>query len=111
MGRSSRLRVALSDPLIQYVSLREARLQTVPRSPDQFSSGRLTRLNRIGAPTYDRELLRPGVVHLGVGGFHRAHQAVYLDDLARHSISHDWGITGVNLRRAVIRDALACQDG
>jgi mannitol 2-dehydrogenase len=72
----------------------------------------LRRLSRgVEVPRYDRRRLRPAVVHLGVGGFHRAHQAVYLDDLAQRGVSHDWGVTGVNLRRAVIRDALACQDG
>ncbi|WP_205697638.1 mannitol dehydrogenase family protein [Conexibacter sp. SYSU D00693] len=65
----------------------------------------------IAVPTYDRSALTPSVVHLGVGGFHRAHQAVYLDDLAEQGISTDWGITGVSLRRPAMRDALVPQDG
>jgi mannitol 2-dehydrogenase len=36
----------------------------------------------VALPDYDRSALIPGVVHIGVGGFHRAHQAVYFDDLA-----------------------------
>src|SRR4028118_124216 len=48
----------------------------------------------VSAPTYDRAGLRPGIVHFGVGGFHRAHQAVYLDELPR--LRHtDWGRGGV----------------
>ena len=48
-------------------------------------------------PTYDRRKLRPAIVHLGVGGFHRAHQARYLDDLAERGISMDWGERGVGV--------------
>lgn len=51
----------------------------------------------IVVPTYDRARLHPSIVHLGVGGFHRAHQAVYLDTLAEQGISMDWGLTGVGL--------------
>jgi mannitol-1-phosphate/altronate dehydrogenase len=70
----------------------------------------LRRLSRTAAvPRYDRRGLQPGVVHLGVGGFHRAHQAVYLDDLA--AADPRWGVTGVSLRRPAMRDALTPQDG
>jgi fructuronate reductase/mannitol 2-dehydrogenase len=61
-------------------------------------------------PTYDRAALRPGVVHISVGSFHRSHQAVYLDDLARRG-ERDWGIVGVALRRPGLQEALARQDG
>jgi fructuronate reductase/mannitol 2-dehydrogenase len=61
-------------------------------------------------PTYDRRALRPGVVHLGVGGFHRAHQATYFDDLAQDGVTMDWGIVGVGMRRPHMQDALAPQD-
>ena len=37
-------------------------------------------------PVYDREGLTPGIVHFGVGGFHRAHQAVYIDDLLAQNV-------------------------
>lgn len=52
---------------------------------------------RLDAPSYDRTLLRPAIVHIGVGGFHRAHQTVYLDALARAG-NLEWGETGAGLR-------------
>lgn len=61
-------------------------------------------------PGYDRGKVIPGIVHLGVGAFHRAHQAAYVDAcLAAGDM--DWGITGVSLRSADTRDALSPQDG
>ncbi len=65
---------------------------------------------RAAVPTYDRAALTPGVVHLSVGGFHRAHQAVYFDDLAEQRVSRDWGLVGVGLRSRHVHDALARQD-
>jgi fructuronate reductase len=60
-------------------------------------------------PAYDPSATRIGIVHMGPGAFHRAHQAVYIDDLlASHP---DWGICGVSLHSAEVRDALAPQDG
>ena len=50
-----------------------------------------------------------GVVHLGIGAFHRAHQAVYLDDLIAAGAGN-WRIIGVSLRSADVRDQLAPQD-
>ena len=60
-------------------------------------------------PAYDRAQVTPGIVHLGVGNFHRAHQAVYVDD----SLAADpsWGIVGVSLRRGDMARALTPQDG
>ena len=52
---------------------------------------------RIPAPQYDRSQLRTGIVHFGVGGFHRAHQAMYIDELMNQGKALDWGITGVGL--------------
>jgi mannitol 2-dehydrogenase len=66
---------------------------------------------RIEVPTYDRSALRQGVVHIGAGNFHRAHQAVYFDDLARSGISDQWGITDVSLRSGKLKDLLSAQDG
>lgn len=60
-------------------------------------------------PPYDRTALRPGIVHLGVGAFHRAHQAVYTDLALGHRFG-PWGIVGVSLRHPDVRDALAPQD-
>ena len=52
---------------------------------------------RLPVPSYDRSGVRPGIVHLGVGGFHRAHQAMYVDALLREGKAAEWGITGVGL--------------
>ncbi|UAJ09037.1 mannitol dehydrogenase family protein [Polymorphobacter megasporae] len=61
-------------------------------------------------PAYDRDAQESGIVHLGIGAFHRAHQAVYTDD-AMDAGDRDWAITGVSLRSPEMRDALAPQDG
>jgi mannitol 2-dehydrogenase len=63
----------------------------------------------VDVPHYDRTSLTPAVVHIGVGGFHRAHQSVYLDDLARRGNS-DWGVLGVGLHSREIGEVLAAQD-
>lgn len=60
-------------------------------------------------PAYDRSRVTPGIVHLGIGAFHRAHQAVYIDDCLESDPS--WGIVGASLRRPDTRDALMPQDG
>ena len=68
--------------------------------------------SRVAVPTYDRGRVTGGIVHFGVGGFHRAHQAIYVDTLMNAGEALDWGITGVGLlpgdRR--MRDALKGQD-
>ncbi|WP_371345384.1 mannitol dehydrogenase family protein [Ancylobacter sp. IITR112] len=63
-------------------------------------------------PAYDRARLTPGIVHIGLGNFHRAHQAVYLDDLFARGEGHDWAIIGAGVRPAdaAMRDALKAQD-
>lgn len=61
-------------------------------------------------PGYDRAQVRAGVVHLGVGAFHRAHQAVVFDDLIRGGDPR-WGVHGASLRSPDVRDSLAPQDG
>ncbi|WP_192181980.1 mannitol dehydrogenase family protein [Mesorhizobium amorphae] len=65
---------------------------------------------QVAIPSYDRGRVAPGIVHLGVGAFHRAHQAAYVDDCLAAGET-DWGIVGVSLRSADTRDALAPQDG
>lgn len=65
---------------------------------------------RVTIPGYDRSRVVPGIVHLGVGAFHRAHQAAYVDDCLAAGET-DWGIVGVSLRSADTRDALTPQDG
>ena len=60
-------------------------------------------------PAYDPAALDIGVVHFGPGAFHRAHQAAYFDALA--AADPRWGICGVSLHSAGVRDALNPQDG
>lgn len=60
-------------------------------------------------PGYDFKRLRPGVVHLGVGAFHRAHQAAFTED-AILAAGGDWGVIGVALQRPNIPEALGLQD-
>jgi mannitol 2-dehydrogenase len=66
----------------------------------------------VAVPNYARETLRPGILHIGVGNFHRAHQAVYLDDLFKTGKDLDWAILGAGLRPgdAAMRRALEPQD-
>jgi fructuronate reductase len=59
----------------------------------------------IAIPRYDRGATRIGIVHIGPGAFHRAHQASYVDALL-HADSR-WAISAVSLRSAAVRDALA----
>ena len=54
----------------------------------------------IAQPAYDRSELRAGIVHIGVGGFHRSHEAFYTDELLAKTGSTEWGICGVGLREA-----------
>jgi len=67
--------------------------------------------NRVAIPTYDRSALTPAIVHIGVGSFHRAHQAVYFDELAERRVTSGWGIVGAGLRRRAMKEALAPQGG
>jgi fructuronate reductase len=60
-------------------------------------------------PDYDFQHLGVGIVHLGMGAFHRAHQAVYTEDAIR-ACGGDWGILGASLRHAAASEALAAQD-
>ncbi len=63
-------------------------------------------------PAYDRTKLTPGIVHIGLGNFHRAHMAVYLDDLFAMGQGMDFAIIGAGVRPpdAAMRDALIAQD-
>ena len=63
-------------------------------------------------PTYDRSKITPGILHFGVGAFHRSHQALTLDRLFEKGMAHDWGIIGVGLlpNDIKMRDALIPQD-
>ena len=63
----------------------------------------------ISKENYDRDVIKPGIVHFGVGNFHRCHQAVYIDKLLGQG-DLEWGIIGVSMRSSKIRDALKPQD-
>ena len=52
---------------------------------------------KVACLRYDRSSLKPGIVHFGVGNFHRSHQAVYLDDLFNAGLGHDWAIVGAGV--------------
>ncbi len=69
-------------------------------------------MNLVAQPRYRREDLRTGIVHIGVGNFHRAHQAMYIDRLLNQGGSTEWAICGVGLllRDAQVRDALRGRD-
>ncbi len=60
-------------------------------------------------PGYDRAAVTAGIVHLGIGAFHRAHQAVFIDDCLNKGAT-DWGVIGASLRSPETRDALKPQD-
>ncbi|MEJ1229749.1 MAG: mannitol dehydrogenase family protein [Galbitalea sp.] len=67
----------------------------------------------VPAPRYRRTGLKTGIVHVGVGGFHRAHEAMFIDRLLAEGAADDWAICGVGVlpvdRR--MRDVLRAQDG
>jgi len=67
---------------------------------------------KLVVPGYERQRVTSGIVHIGVGGFHRAHEAVYTDDLLMQGLANEWGICGVGLRPEdqAMRDALLSQD-
>jgi mannitol 2-dehydrogenase len=67
----------------------------------------------IDKPSYDRDEITVGIVHFGVGGFHRAHQAMYVDRLLEMGLAKDWGICGVGVLPAdrKMADVMAAQNG
>ncbi len=68
--------------------------------------------SNVAVPVYNPKEITPGILHLGVGNFHRAHQAVYLDKLLNLGLDHDWGIVGAGIKSfdATMRTALQQQD-
>ena len=76
----------------------------------RLRAANLATIRAASLPAYDRSAVTEGIVHLGVGAFHRAHQAVYVDDCLGAG-ERDWGITGVSLRSPDTRDALEPQHG
>jgi len=85
-------------PLSAPVPLIEATLDALPEG--------------VSGPVYDRGALTPGIVHIGVGNFHRAHQSWYLHRLMQQGLAHDWAIIGAGVRPydAAMREKLLAQD-
>lgn len=78
-----------------------------------LSNAGLSRLSRrMRVPAYDRAGLKPGIVHIGLGNFHRAHQAWYLHRLMEMGLARDFAILGAGVRAAdaAMRDRLLAQD-
>ena len=75
----------------------------------QLNLSQIANNHKITTPKYDRENTDIGIVHLGPGAFHRAHQAVYTEN-AMNLSGGNWGICGVSLRSTTARDILAKQD-
>lgn len=81
--------------------------------PIKLSNAALADLpDGIERPRYDRRQLTPGIVHIGVGNFHRAHQAWYLHRLMQAGDAFDWAILGAGVRSydAAMREKLLAQD-
>lgn len=78
----------------------------------KLSAAALPAITTASTPAYNRGTLRAGIVHFGVGNFHRAHQAVYLDDLFATGTGHDWALIGAGVREAdeAMRQKLRQQD-
>jgi len=95
VGLRSNRRVASSDLMI---TLSNSTLGDLPNSVDR--------------PTYDRSTLHAGIVHIGVGNFHRAHQAWYTHRLMQQGRAMDWAIVGAGVRPAdaAMREKLLAQD-
>ncbi|MER8807000.1 mannitol dehydrogenase family protein [Mesorhizobium australicum] len=78
---------------------------------ERLGPGLLERLPAaVQKPSYDRAALSPGMAHLGVGAFHRCHQAEYTDDLLSRRFDR-WGIVGINIRPPALAETLGRQDG
>ena len=87
--------------------------QTQQIEPITLSNATLSKLPRhIERPRYNRDLLTAGMVHIGLGNFHRGHQAWYLHRLMQEGVAHDWAIVGAGVRAgdAAQRTRLAAQD-
>ncbi|SFQ11096.1 fructuronate reductase [Mesorhizobium sp. NFR06] len=79
--------------------------------PDSLGPALLGRLPpEVGKPAYDRAALKPGIAHIGVGAFHRCHQAEYTDDLLASRFDR-WGLIGINIRPPLLSQSLGRQDG
>ena len=66
--------------------------------------------SQVRKPAYDRAALKPGIAHIGVGAFHRCHQAEYTDDLLAKDFDRR-GLVGVNIRPPLLAETLGRQGG
>ncbi|WP_036487830.1 mannitol dehydrogenase family protein [Myxosarcina sp. GI1] len=83
------------------------------KSAIKLNRASLSRLSdRVRIPRYDRTAITNGIVHIGIGGFHRAHQALYIDNYLEQHPNSDWGICGVGLLEydRKMQEALNSQD-
>mgnify|MGYP003620655839 FL=1 len=82
----------------------------IPASPRVKGTLRVD--NTIVLPAYDQGELTTGIVHFGVGNFHRSHQAMYLDRLMNAGVDREWAICGVGIMPGDVRmrNALRAQD-
>lgn len=76
----------------------------------RLSSENLHQVRGAALPRFDRNRLGTGIVHIGLGAFHRAHQAIYTDDVLSKQ-GGDWMITGVSLRSREVFERLDPQSG
>ncbi|WP_294567726.1 mannitol dehydrogenase family protein [uncultured Arthrobacter sp.] len=79
----------------------------------QLSNGTLHHLpEQLSVPSYDRAALTAGIVHFGVGGFHRSHQAMYLDRLMNSGRALEWAVCGVGVlpSDALMKQVMDAQD-
>ncbi len=69
--------------------------------------------DEVAVPLYDRSKITAGIAHIGIGGFHRAHEAFYTDQILQSSSATNWGICGIALLDSDIKifNALSDQDG
>ena len=68
--------------------------------------------DEVAKPSYRQQDLSAGIVHVGVGNFHRAHQSTYLHYLFDNGLDRDWAITGAGITKydSAMREKLAAQD-
>ena len=87
-------------------------IERIPADMHALTTANLSRLDRVSTPSYDRSALKAGIVHFGVGNFHRSHEAMYLDRLMQSGQASEWAICGVGLmpQDTVMRDVMAAQD-
>ena len=79
-------------------------------SPPRLSEQTFASARSVARPAYTRADVSTGIVHLGIGAFHRAHQAVYVDDILARGDTR-WGILGASLRSPAVQEQLSPQDG